>query len=165
MSKEIGGNYTDWYKLLLSHIGGVRIEVATKDTIDLGGKGIVTKQPIRVFQIKDDTLTPEEIKTIESIVADPVCDIVSSFTPVLSKIGKYPDKNAIAIEQSPKPRVTDPDGEETRKAIQRTLGREIGPVSFSEQYVDIGKPLKPGEFVLLTKQLGNPLINDFYRAD
>ncbi|MBR9704252.1 hypothetical protein GOV12_02480 [Candidatus Pacearchaeota archaeon] len=139
---------------------GHRIEVMMKGSVDSDSRGLVTGQPIRGFNIDDDTLTVDELKTISDIVADPIVDLLSINSPVLP----YLPENGIVIEQSPKPGVTDPEGEQTRKVISRTLSREIGPVSSSRQHLFVGE-LDDRQYVMLTKQIGNPLINDFMRVN
>ena len=140
-----------------------RIEVLTKGSINLQKKGIILESPIRVYNIDDD-FSEEELEEIKYLVADPVDDLVSE-KPVLSSEGTMhlPD-NTIFIEQSPKPGVTDPWGEETRKSIERVIGRKIGPVSFAHLHLFAGE-LDKRQFTLLSKQIGNPQINEFRRLN
>ncbi|MFH1710991.1 MAG: AIR synthase-related protein [Nanoarchaeota archaeon] len=137
-----------------------RIEVMTQDSLDTSKKGIATRIPIKAFNIQDDSLTQQEIDTIASIVADPVVDRFTIDKPILTSL----PENSVVIEQSPNPGVNDPEGEETRKVIQRTLGREIGPVSSARQHVYVGE-LNDVQYRILTKQLGNPVVNDFRRKN
>ncbi|MBM3233959.1 hypothetical protein FJZ19_02595 [Candidatus Pacearchaeota archaeon] len=135
-----------------------RIEVMAYDSIDFSKKGPASKRPIKVFNIKD-TLSREEAERAKAILADPIVDVASVDLPILSSL---PEESSV-IEQSPKPGVTDPEGVEARKILSRALGREIGPVQSSSQYLWIGE-LEGDDYVRATKQLGNPLINEFRRV-
>lgn len=142
---------------------GQRVEVLTKGSINFSGTGLVSELPIKVFNIKDDSLTGSEIKEVTNILADP---IVEDASVNLASLNWLPE-NSIVIEQTPKPGVTDPAGEAARGVIQRTLGREVGPVSFSRQYLFKG-PLGDDEYIRLTKQLSNdanPVIHEFRRIN
>ena len=141
---------------------GQRIEVLTKDSINFSGTGLVSKLPIKVFNIEDD-FTDSEITAVTNILSDP---IVEDAFVNLASLNWLP-QDSIVIEKTPKPGVTDPAGEAARGVIQRTLGREVGPVSFSQQYLFKGQ-LGDDEYINLTKQLGddaNPVIHEFRRVD
>jgi len=99
-----------------------RIEVVAEETSGL-------KCPVRVYNIKDE-LQPDELTMVAALLADPVVEKVAIDSPVLQ-----PPENSIVIEVTPKPGVTDPVGEETRKVLERVLGKNVGPVSFSEQFM------------------------------
>ena len=135
---------------------GLRLEVMTKGTIDAVSEGLVPR-PIRVYNINDDSLTPEEIIRIKSLLADPVVDISGS--PVLAEL---PSETTV-IEMSLKPGVNDPEGKETKRAIENILGREIGDISFAKQFLYKGQ-LSEEEYMKLKRQIGNPsVINEFIR--
>ena len=140
---------------------GTRIEVMSKESISTSTTsstdlGLLFNLPIKVYNINDNSLTFTEIESIKRLLADPITDEVTADKPVLSNI---PQGNVI-IEVSPKPAVTDPEGKEAKKAIEKIIGRKIGEVSFSKQYLWQGD-LKTEDTPVLQKQLGNPLINDF----
>jgi len=132
--------------------------VLTADSIDFSKRGLASRLPIRVFNIKD-SLSPQEAAIVKKILADPIVDVASVDSPVISNL----PEEGIAVEMSPKPGVTDPEGEAARNVIQRALGREMGPVSTARQYIWVGE-LDANQFIGLTKQLGNPLINEFRQA-
>lgn len=137
--------------------------------------GLVSK-PIRVYNI-DDFLTQSEIEKVRLLLSDPVVDffsvdssLINNNPPINNLLGgpsvltnggssKYHQ-----IKKSPKPGVTDPEGRETQKAIERLLGRNIGCVSFSQQYIWIGE-LDSKRYLQLIKELGNSLIYDFRLID
>ncbi|TKJ17230.1 hypothetical protein CEE44_01710 [Candidatus Woesearchaeota archaeon B3_Woes] len=137
---------------------GTRIEVMSREEFTSDSDGLILQQPIKVYNI-DDSFTNEEIVAIEELLADPVVDVFSTDSPLLK-----PARNEAVIEKSPRPGVNDPEGKEARNAIQKVLDREIGPVSFSEQYL-WGGELNETDYILLQKQIGNPLINDFLKID
>ena len=144
-----------------------RIEVMSRGSIYPDAKGLVSKSPIKVYNINDDNLTLDELRAIEKLLADPIVDIVATDKSVLLNIP--PEEGIIEvpkvfIEMSPKPGVNDPEGKETKKAIERIIGREIKGVSFGKQYLWNGK-LSPKKYFMLQKQLSNPLINEFRRID
>ena len=136
---------------------GERVELMTKGSIDTSARGLASKLPIRVYNI-NDKLSAEEMKTVERILADPVVDEVATNKPVL---GKIPEDSFI-IEQTPKPGVTDPEGNEAKTTIERIIGRKLGPVSFSRQYLWQGELTKE-EYFNFQKTVGNPLIHEFRR--
>jgi len=146
--------------LFLGDSMGVRIEVMTKGSVDKSAKGLISKAPVRVYNINDDSLKPEDIGKIEKLLSDPVVDEVASDSSVLWKSGQsFPEKTHV-IEMSPKPGVNDPEGQVVKKAIERTLGREIGDVSFGKQFLWNGA-LSVEEYVNVQKQLGNIVVNEF----
>lgn len=136
---------------------GTRIEVMAKGEIDSVSHGLILQQPLKVYNI-DESFADKEIATIEELLADPIIDITSTNRSILRSL----HTKGIIIERSSKPGVNDPEGKETQKAIERILGREIGPVSIAEQYLWRGE-LSETDYVLLQKQIGNPLIHDFIR--
>lgn len=141
---------------------GHRIEILFKDGIDTSSMGIISAPPIKVYNI-DDCLNSEELALAQELLADSVANFVTADCPVLNQIfpwGQIPDEGEV-IEISPKPGVNDPEGEEVRKSLERSLGREVGGVSFAQQYVYTGKKLTPEEQSYLIKGLGiNPLIKE-----
>jgi len=132
----------------------------SKDCINADSQGLISKLPIRVYNINDDTLSSDELNLIEKLLADLITDDVVTNHSILGRI----PKGAVLIEISPKPGVTDPHGESTKKAIEQIIKREIGGVSFSKQYIRKGK-ISQEQYLQLQKQLGNPLINEFRRVD
>ena len=111
---------------------GARIEVMVKGSLnsDRDANNLVSRLPIKVYNINDD-FGEEDIRTIEGILSDPISEVVSSNQPILSQLPLI----SSVIEQTPKPGVTDSEGDEARKIIGRALGREIGPVSLSHQHL------------------------------
>ncbi|MBW2966695.1 hypothetical protein KY342_06350 [Candidatus Woesearchaeota archaeon] len=146
---------------------GIRIEVMTKGSIDNPEARLIAKRPVKVFNINDDSLTSDEVSQIERLLSDPVGDYVASNSSILTKIPKEegiiepPD---MFMEVSPKPGVTDPEGQAVRDAIKKMLGRDIGEVSYGIQFWWRGK-LEEEKHLLMKKQLGNPLINEFIFAN
>jgi len=136
---------------------GLRLEVMTKGAIDAVSEGLIPR-PIRVYNINDDSLTAGEIEAVKNLLADPVVDIFGS--PVLAEL---PHETTV-IEMSPKPGVNDPEGKETKRAIENILGREIGDISFAKQFLYKGQ-LAEEEYEKLKKQIGNPLINEFIQIN
>jgi phosphoribosylformylglycinamidine synthase subunit PurSL len=136
-----------------------RIEVMTRGDIDNSLTGLVSKRPIRVFNI-DDKLSGPELDLVMGVLTDPVVDQSRADKPILGNI----DVNRVVVEVSPKAGVNDPVGQETRKVLSRLLGREIGGVSTASQYVWTGD-LSEDKFTGLKKRLGNPVINDFRKVD
>ena len=139
---------------------GTRIEVMTKGEIDSDSNGLILQQPIKVYNIDDDSLTEEEEFDIGRLLTDTVVEKAAINQALLTNLGH----EHTVIEKSPKPGVNDPKGKEARNAIQEILGRKIGPVSLSEQYVWKGD-LDHKNYVLLQKQMGNPFVNDFLRVE
>lgn len=138
---------------------GTRIEVMTKGSVDTASSGLISKSPIRVYNINDDGLKDGEIRAIEKLLADPIADAIATDSPLLSEI----PQDGVVIEMSPKPGVNDPEGKTTKEAIERIIGRKIGNVSFAKQYLWVGG-LSEGEYLNLQKKLGNPLVNEFRRV-
>ena len=143
-----------------------RIEVISNGSMDAVSKGLILKSPIRVYNIDDNTLTTNELKNIEALLADPIVDIAATDKSVLQNMPKEEKTSApfVFIEKSPKPGVGDPHGKESKKAIEDILGRKIGGVSYGEQYFWKGA-LSTQAYVLLQKQLGNPTVNEFRRIN
>ena len=142
---------------------GLRVEVMTKGSVDYSAEGLMSRAPIRVYNINDDSLTSEEISIIENLLRDPVVDYAAANSSVLLQIPQEEGiigTPSVFIEMSPKPGVNDPEGQVVKKAIERTLGREIGDVSFGKQFWWNGE-LAEQEHVKLKKQLGNIVVNDF----
>jgi len=137
-----------------------RIEVLSRSSINFKSEGLISSLPIRVYNIKDKTLTKKELQSIEQLLSDPVIDKVATDCPVLENISQ----DISIIEMSPKPAVNDPEGKTVKQAIETILGRDIGDVSFAKQYVWRG-PFTQTDYLQLQKQLGNPLINEFIRRD
>lgn len=114
----------------------------TKGSTDLDSEGIVSKTPIRVYNINDDTLTSEEFNAIVKLLVDPIVDDYKINSPVLGcipfggSISIMPPSviDSVVIEMSQKPGVNDPKGKTAKDAIEREIGRKIGDVSFAEQY-------------------------------
>ncbi|MDP2926170.1 MAG: hypothetical protein Q8N99_07370 [Nanoarchaeota archaeon] len=115
---------------------GHRIEVMSDGSVDLSVKdGLATKKiPIRVYNIDDDSLGPYELEQIQEILTDSISEISTIDKPVVTE----PPKDSVIIEQSFRPGVNDPDGEQVRNILSRVLGREIGNVSRSSQHLWIG---------------------------
>jgi phosphoribosylformylglycinamidine synthase len=148
---------------------GTRIEVMTRGSVDTkrSSKGLISKRPIRVYNIDDD-LEKEEIEAVQNLLADPIVDLVSANRSVLLETSQEEGILAASscfIEASPKPGVNDPEGKEAKRAIEQIIGRELkGGVSFAKQYLWQGA-LSEEEYERLKKQLGNPLINGFRFLD
>lgn len=138
---------------------GARIELLAKGSIDTSIEGLISNFPIRVYNINDEHLTKKELESIKSLLADPIVEEVGVNHPVIQ-----PPQNSTVIEVSPKPAVTDPHGKETKKVIEKIIGREIGGVSFSEQYVWKGE-LDDAKYENLKRDLGKVVINNFRRID
>jgi phosphoribosylformylglycinamidine synthase len=137
-----------------------RIELMSKGYLKPISQGLVSKLPIRAYNINDSSLSKQELRMIEELLADPIVDIAAIDSPVLENL----PLDSVVIELSYKSGVSDPAGKTVKEAIEKILGREIGGVSFSKQYLWTGK-LDIKEYTQLQKQLGNPLINDFIRID
>ena len=138
---------------------GTRIEVMTRGDVNRDSDGLILQKPLKAYNI-DDRFTNKEIVAIEELLADPIVDITSTNRSILRSL----HTKGTIIEKSPKPGVNDPEGKETQQAIERILGRGVGPVSIAEQHIWRGE-LNEIDYVLLQKQIGNPLIHDFIRVD
>ena len=138
---------------------GHRIEVETKGSVDYDSSGLISKSPIKVYNIDDNSLVKEELSAIEKLLSDPEVDTVSTDKPSWLSL----PKDGTVVEMSPKPGVNDPEGEVVKKAIERTLGRDIGEVSLARQFLWTGE-LGSEDYTHLQKKLGNPLINEFRKV-
>lgn len=146
---------------------GHRIEILTKGSTDFSAEGLASSPHVRVYNINDNTLTIDEIAEIERLFADPIVDLATSDRSVLLTTpyeeGRL-DVPTHLIEMSPRPAVSDPEGEEAKEAIERVIGREIGGVSYANQFLWRGD-LNENIFAGLRKGLGNPVINEFRRTE
>ncbi len=105
--------------------------------------------PTRVFNL-EGSFDKRERRIIESLLADPIIDNFSLNVPL-----QKPEEGSVVIEVSPKPGVTDPEGNVLHKKLEELLGRGVGRVSCARQYV------MKEEDAIQRRDLGNPLISDF----
>ncbi|MBI2631449.1 hypothetical protein HYW75_00410 [Candidatus Pacearchaeota archaeon] len=133
-----------------------RIEVASKNLFLDVDEGLALTRPIKVYQVEGD-LSENELKKISQILTDPVTEVSSIDKPLIEVL----PLNSVALEKSPKPGVTDPHGEEARKIFSRTLNKELGGVTFSEQYILKSRNIGDIDLRLIRKKLGNPIVNSF----
>ena len=143
---------------------GHRIEVLAVGGFDPSGSGMISRRPVKVFNIHDDSLTHRELEQIAQLLADPVAERTAVDAPVLDPEEWLGDRPGTVIEVSPKPAVNDPEGRAARKAMQHEIGREIGPVSYAKQYLWSG-PVDAGGLSRLEVQLGTPEVHHFRAAE
>ena len=116
---------------------GVRLEVLTKNSLNFDvNDDFVTRRAINVYNIDDDTLSAEDLKLIQQILEDPLVEQTSIDHPVLDMLSKISNPELYhMIDVKPRPGVTDSWGDKAKEVIERVIGREIGGVSHSRQYV------------------------------
>src|SRR3989338_4914158 len=121
-----------------------------------GKDTLLLKKPVRVYNIKDNSLSQSELEDIAELFGNKLVDKVAIDKPVITKLSL----GSLVIEKSLKPGVNDPEGLEVQRVLSRILKRQIGPVSSSMQYVYKGD-IDDNRYTGLIKNLGNPLVNSF----
>src|SRR3989338_7013293 len=97
---------------------GLRIELMVNFGINFIFEGIISKVPIRVYNINGE-FTPKEVDSIIDLLADPIAD---DYRVDGSLLGNIPiDIGSVVIEMSPKPGVNDPEGKAVKEAIERKI--------------------------------------------
>src|SRR3989338_1834868 len=99
---------------------GLRIELMAKDIINLSSEGIISKVPIRVYNINGE-FTPKEVDSIIDLLADPIAD---DYRVDGSLLGNIPiDIGSVVIEMAPKEGVNDPESKRGRKEKEKKKKR------------------------------------------
>lgn len=131
-----------------------RIEVITEGSIDINKTGLSSLRPIKVYSIKDD-FSAGEMDPVRELLVDPIVDRAGIDVPVLDQLVE-----SSLVEVCPKPGVNNPEGDRVQKSLSQILGRSVGQVSVSHEYLWQGV-LDENSYAGLKKLLGNIIINDF----
>ncbi len=133
-----------------------RLEVIASNAVDFSGSGVLSRQPVHVYYLPED-LSEEDIEKVRAALVDPVTEKLFVNRPALV-IPRKKRKKYSVMEVTPKPGVTDPWGNETRRFLERVLQRSLIRFVYARQYVIEGRK-KDAE--LYRQQLGNAVVNDF----